>query len=396
MKKILSTILLLLSAVVASAQTIYVCKDGSYTTRELSEYLEINPAEADSITFQEPQFGAPTVKIQFWYDHVDVTIPNWASHITATVNGTDVIIDNTQTSGDETTYIVSGDCSDGSLRINGSYKMTLCLEGLTLSSSKNAAIDIQCGKRTDLILNKNFANNIATLSGSTGKAALYCKGHMEIKGEGGSLNIKSSTNHGIATKEYLEVKDNCHLRIESTANDAIHVGQYFSMSTGDIWIDNTVRGDGIQVDATTDPLDENNGQILIKGGSIVATISQQDCKGMKAESNISITGGNIVVYANGNGSRGIQTDGNMVIDQTENHATSISITAAGDKCTLPECADDPHKCTGIKADGNLTINNGVVNVYNTGKKAKGIKIGGIYTKNGGTVNAIIEDATGAK
>lgn len=392
MKKILSTILLLLSAVVASAQTIYICKDGNYTTRELSEYLEINPAEADSITFQEPQFGAPTVKIQFWYDHVDVNIPNWATNITATVNGTDVIIDNTQTSGDETTYIVSGDCGDGSLRINGSYKMTVCLEGLTLSSSKNAAIDIQCGKRTDLILNKNFANTLSTLPGSTGKAALYCKGHMEIKGEGGSLTVKSSTNHGIATKEYLEVKDKCNIRIESASNDAIHVGQYFKMNAGEVWIDQAVMGDGIQVEATTDPLDEYNGQMFIKDGRIVATISNQDCKAMKADSDISITGGEIVLYANGNGSRGIQTDGNMLIDQAEGKLTTISISAAGDKCTLPECIDDPHKCTGIKVDGNLTINNGTVSVSNTGKKSKGIKVGGTYTKNGGTVNAVVEAA----
>lgn len=390
MKRLFLITSLLLTTLFASAQTIYVCKDGAYTTKEISENLEINPAEVDSITFSVPQFPAPTVKIQYWYDHVDVTIPNWAKHITATVNGTDVIINNTQTSGDETTYIVSGDCSDGSLCINGSYKMTLCLEGLNLSSSKNAAIDIQCGKRTDLILKKNIANDLSTLSGSTGKAALYCKGHLEIKGEGGVLNIKSSTNHGISTKEYLEVKDNCHLRIESTANDAIHVGQYFSMNAGEIWIDNTVMGDGIQVDVTTDATDENNGQMFIKDGRIVATISNEDCKGLKTDSDISISGGEIIVYANGNGSRGIQTDGNMTIDQTEGKTTNISISAAGGKCTLPDCAVDPHKCTGIKVDGNLTVNAGYVKVENSGKKAKGIKVGGTYTNNGGKVEAIVE------
>lgn len=390
MKRLFLITTLLLTTLFASAQTIYLCKDGAYTTKEISDNLEINPAEVDSITFSVPQFPAPTVKVQFWHDKVDVSIPKGAKHITATVNGTDVIIDNTQTSGEETTYIVSGDCSDGSLRINGSYKMTLCLEGLSLSSSKNAAIDIQCGKRTDLILNKNFANNIATLPGSTGKAALYCKGHMEIKGEGGSLNIKSSTNHGIATKEYLEIKDKCQLRIESTANDAIHAGQYFSMNAGEVWIAQTVMGDGIQVEATTDATDEFNGQMFIKDGRIVATISNEDCKGLKANSDVSITGGEIVVYANGNGSRGIQTDGNMLISETEGKTTTISITAAGGKCTLSECADDPHKCTGIKVDGNLTVNAGHVTVENSGKKAKGIKVGGTYTNNGGKVDAIVE------
>ena len=41
---------------------------------------------------------------------------------------------------------------------------------------------------------------------------------------------------------------------------------------------------------------------------------------------------------------------------------------------------------GMKIDGNLTVNAGVITVTNTGTKSRGIKCT-TYTKNGGTVTA---------
>ena len=80
----------------------------------------------------------------------------------------------------------------------------------------------------------------------------------------------------------------------------------------------------------------------------------------------------------------------MVINQND-ASTSITINAKGTKCTLAEDAADPHNCMGMKVDGNLTINDATIKVYNTGKKAKGIKVKGTCTINGvvkgsGTIN----------
>ena len=44
-KLILTTILVLASALTAFAQTIYICKDGDYTTRDISDGLEISLRE---------------------------------------------------------------------------------------------------------------------------------------------------------------------------------------------------------------------------------------------------------------------------------------------------------------------------------------------------------------
>lgn len=391
MKRLFIVFSFLVSALVASAQTIYICKNGSYTTKEISEGLEINSNECDSITFDVPKFGAPTVTVKYSGSSVTVDIPAYAaSYITSTVSGANVSITNTQVSGEETTYVVSGSSTDGSLTINGSYKMTVELDGLNLTSKSGAPLDLECGKRIDLILKDGTTNSLADAASSSVKAALYSKGHMEIKGTG-TLNVSGNANHAIASKEYIEIKNSCTINIVKAANDAMHIGQYFAMNAGTINIDENTKGDGIQVEVTNDASDENNGQMLFKGGAIYATISHEDCKAIKADSNITITGTYMSINANGNGSRGIQTDGNLVVGQ-EDGMTAISINAAGGKCTLAECAADPHKCTGIKVDGDMTVKAGTIKVNNSGKKSKGIKVGGTYNKIGGTVDAIVEAA----
>lgn len=384
----LASLLFSLSSLFSSAQTIYVCKDGAYTEKTLTEGLEINPSEVDSVTFAVPVFPAPVVTVKYSGTTATVDIPKYASHITSTINGANVVINNTQIDGAEATYMVSGNTTNGSLTINGQYKMTVVLDGANITSSNTPAIDIQCGKRTDFIIKDYSSNMLEDSSSNTGKATLYCKGHMEVKGTG-ALIVNGNANHAIATKEYLEIKNDCHLTVNKSANDAIHVGQYYKQTLGTVIVGKEVKGDGIQVEATSDATDEYNGQMFVKGGIINATISSEDCKGMKADNDITISGGNITVTANGNGSRGIQTSTNMVVGEEDNK-TTIQVYANGGKCTLTECADDPHKCTGIKVDGNLTVNAGSISVENNGKKSKGIKVGGTYTKNGGTVNAVVE------
>lgn len=393
MKKLFISALFALSSAATFAQTIYICKGGDYTKEEITENLEIDlTAGIDSITFYEPQFEK-AVTITYNGEVATVTIPSFISGVTCS-SGTssDVVLTSTNTS-DEITYKVSGTSENGSLTIKGEYKMTVELNGVSLTSTTGAAIDIQCGKRIALVMEKGSTNNLTDAENGKQKACLYTKGHLELSG-GGTLNVTGNTNHAIAAKEYLQVKKSIKaINILKAANDAIHVGQYFQMNGGELNITSTTANDGIQVDYKTDDDDniiedeENTGEVLIKGGTLNITLdANQDSKGIKAEGDIIISGGTFNIYANSNGSRGMQTDKNMVIGEEDN-ATNILIYAAGAQCTVTEDRQDPHKCMGMKIDGNLTVNAGEITVYNTGSKAKGIKVGKEYTLNGGTVNA---------
>ena len=336
----------------------------------------------------------PQVTVAYNGATASVSIPaSVAADVTATVSGADVVITNKNVSN-ECEFVVSGTSTNGSLTYNGSYKTTLILDGLNLTSTKGAPLDIQCGKRVALQLAAGTNNSLADAANGAQKACLYCKGHLEVEGSG-SLTVTGNARHAIATKEYLQLKKSTgNITIAKAASDGIHAGQYFQMNGGIVTFDGNTMADGIQAEAilksdgTIDPAEENNGQVIIKGGTIKGTITHEDCKAIKADTDIAVSGGTISINAQGNGSRGIQTDGSMTISEADN-TTTIDIAAAGGLCTLKECVDDPHRCMGIKVDGNLTVTGGTTTVTNTGKKSRGIKVGGIYSKTGGTVNGTV-------
>lgn len=307
-----------------------------------------------------------------------------------------VVLTSTNTAK-ELYYAIEGSSTNGSLTINGTYKLSVMLNGVNLTSNQGAAINIQCGKRINLIMKDGSTNTLADYAAGEQKACLYTKGHFEIEGNG-TLNVTGNANHAIASKEYLQIKKSVKaINIKKAANDAIHVGQFFQMNGGEVTIDENTMNDGIQVEYETDDNDqivaeeENTGSVIIKAGSINITLnSAEDAKGVKAEGDVTISGGTINIEAKSNGSRGIQADGNMTIGE-ESGTTTITIAATGKKCTVPEDSEDPHKCWGIKVDGELTINAGNVTVSKDGLTTKnGIKCGS-YTKNGGTVKATIKE-----
>lgn len=347
-----------------------------------------NTSTVDSITMVH------ILTVNFSDDGASVDVGK-VQGVTYTVDGGHVTINNANVRN-EVEVVLQGSCANGSFTYVGQYKCKIYLNGVHLTSSKGAAVNILCGKRIDLILNDGTENSLEDAAGGTHKAALYCKGHLEFSG-GGSLTVSGNTKHAIDSKEYMELKKSTGtITVAKAVSDALHCGQYFLMKGGTINIDANTGCDGIQSDIITlddditpDPSKEDNtGGITIEGGVINAVVANQDCKGIKADGDIVISGGTIDIKPTGDGSRGIQTKTNMVVG-CESAETNITIATSGGKCTLTECKDDPHRCMGIKVDGNLTVNGGTITVTHTKSSARDIKVGGTYKKNGGTVNGAI-------
>ena len=181
-------------------------------------------ADIDSIVFEKPSF--PCVKI-LWdgsTNNATVTVDPSIKGVTYTTNGGHVTITSTNTTS-EILYVLSGVSTNGSLTLNGDYKLTMHLDSLTLTSTKGAAIDIECGKRIELKLIKNTVNTLTDCSNGSQKAALYTKGHLEIKGKG-ALNVTGNTKHAIAAKEYLQLKSSLGtLNILGAPSDGLHCGR---------------------------------------------------------------------------------------------------------------------------------------------------------------------------
>ena len=331
-------------------------------------------AQIDSITVVH------TVTVTFDGDTAYVDLGH-APNVTDTIQGAHVKLISTDTKN-ELEFVLQGQSTHGSLYYDGPLKCRFYLNGLNLTSDKGAAIDIKCGKRVDLILNEGTENFLVDAAGGNQKAALYCKGHLEVSGSG-SLTVSGNAKHGIATKEYLELKKSTgSITINKAVSDAMHIGQYFMMSGGTVTISGQ-KGDGLQVETLTvitenndtipNPDKEDNGQLFIRGGSITITAAEDLTRGIKAPLDMTVSGGTVRVEARGDGSKGISITRNMLINQDTNN-TLIQVRASGDVWEDPKEEEDDEYNVGIRCKGEFTADAGTIQVNNVPKVNYGIRL----------------------
>ena len=224
-----------------------------------------------------------------------VIASNLQSYVTATVDGGAVSIVQKSTVSASTCgeiiYQLTGASTNGAFSLEGNYKATIELHGLSLTNPNGSAVNILNGKRIEI---KPIEGTISTLTDGTStvedawKAVLYCKGHIEFKGKG-TLNVYGNYAHAIYSKEYMSIK-NCTINVCSAVKDALHCREYFLMESGKV----SLRGfasDGIEcnIDGTTstgetaEHENEDSGNIYIMGGSLLIDMSTSSGDGIKPD-----------------------------------------------------------------------------------------------------------------
>ena len=316
-------------------------------------------ADVDSVTVANETFPDDNVLVEYTGNTAQVYVAgNIANHITAQVTGARVAVMQDASVASEYTYTLQGTSSSGCFYHAGSYKMTLVLNGVNLVNPDSAAINIQNSKRIAVQLADGTTNTLADGASNTKKAAFLVKGHAEFA-KGGSLTITGNKKHALACNEYMEVKKTVGtITIVSSVADAINVTQYFQMNGGTINIQ-SCGDDGIQVDAedTADP--ELDGHVLIKGGTLTINASAEATKCIKAEGNIDIQGGTLTLTHSGIPSWdstnskikeaiGISTDRNLTINGEE---AVVNITMTGNGARGMKCDS-----TLTATAGNIDIN----------------------------------------
>ena len=205
------------------------------------------------------------------------------------------------------------------------------------------------------------------------------------------------------------------ITITSSVADAINVAQYFQMNGGTINIQ-SCGDDGIQVDAedTADP--ELDGHVLIKGGTLTINGSAAGTKCIKAEGSVDIQGGTLTLNHSGNAvwdsdnskikeATGIDSDRNLTINGEE---AVVNITMTGDgtrgmKCdsTMTATAGNIDiKCQGqpwaygstdttkvacAKADYAFILNGATMKCTTIKDEAMGVRSEGTALISGGTL-----------
>jgi len=320
-------------------------------------------SQINKISLDESNVKANTVDVTYNGNSAQVRVPyNLMSYLTVNANNGHVSIIQDDRVTEEITYTLSGSSNDGSFYMDGELKATIVLNGLTLNNPDSAAINIRDGKRIALILTDGTTNTLSDGKNGSQKACLAVKGHTEIDGNG-TLNITGNTAHAFWGKEYLQLKKGAGtFNILGAVGDGINVNQYYQQNGGIVNITG-VGDDGIQVSFKTDdndqtiPLSEdedNTSEVLIKGGTLTATVTAAAAKALKAEGPVTIneekattlitlkaTGGVTVSGTDISGSAAIKSDSQILID-----AGTLTLTATGQGGRA------------INSDGAITINGG--------------------------------------
>lgn len=383
-----------------------------------------------------------TVNIVYNGTEATVTVAgNIAQYVTPVVNGAHVSVTQSDNVGDDTcgeiTYSLSGESPDGEFSMTGSYKATVELRGLTLTNLAGAPINIQDGKRIEMSVKKDTENTLTDCLSGTQKGCIVCKGHLELKGKG-TLNVYGNTAHAIYAKEYVSLK-NATVNVLSAVKDGVNCNQYFLMDSGTLNISG-VADDGVQVaykeEDETQRETEDTGSITVNGGTLNIAVTGTATKGLKADGNVLVTAGDLTITTSGGGkwdedaaktkaSTCISADGNVQIDGGTLSLASSGSGGKGISCdaeliinggditvnttggmyayvngteytdytgnTDRLTSDQKSSAKGMKADGNVTINGGTINVTTKGNGAEGIESKAVLTINDGTINCYTYD-----
>ncbi|MBQ8098652.1 MAG: carbohydrate-binding domain-containing protein [Bacteroidaceae bacterium] len=411
MKRLFSLMIALVPALWAGAQTMYVYQDRVITTVQATQAGDMTYSdntltiegesfplsEVDSIVFDNKTLQADSVIVSYNGTDAQVYVPvEVRKYLTVTVDGAHVTIvsSQTETDGDnEIKYALTGTATDGSFCQDGSYKCTLYLNGVNLTSSQGAAINLKNGKRIDVYVPDGTTNTLADCANGTQSACFRIKGHAEFRG-GGTLNIAGNTNHAYKSNEYTILKKTFTglINVTSAVSDGMHVSQYFEMNGGNVVIKGA-KGDGIQADITNDLTDENNGQMFLNGGSVNITLTGDNAGGIKVDDQLTVTGGTFVINMSGNNSDGVTC--NTARITADSSAPTFTITHSGGTLVV---GADKKRSSCFKTTDNMYFLAGTITANVTAassEKTKGIKVGNNYYYTSTAKTNVTPDVSGS-
>lgn len=344
-------------------------------------------AASDPVVVDEPQ--SADCSITFSQDKINVD-----------GNGA-AVKDNTVTISKAGVYSLSGSSDNAKVIIDVGKqdKVTLQLNGVSLKSADGSVIDCEGGDTLTLYLNENTENLLTDSAEYTlpdgetePDGAVFSRADLVISGSG-SLSVTSNYKDAIKCKDGLSIKSG-RLNVTS-ADDGIVGKDYVKIIGGDVTIN--AQSDGIK---STNDTDEGRGYITVSDGTLNITAEKD---GIQAEKELNVEGGSITIIAGGEDAnaevkassnpfdwdtktdntesqKGLKANTDISITGGEINVTSAddsihsnaNVSVSGGALTLSSCDD------GIHADGSLTVKDGTITVTKSyeGLEGKNIEISG--------------------
>lgn len=294
---------------------------------------------------------------------VAVTNPYADSGIAITAAGGHVTVKSTTTTLGNVVYNLSGSSSDGWLLFNKlSTPVILRLDGVQLTASGNAAINIDKNQNAVIHLVKGRTNSFADADSNVDKAVVYGKGSLTVQGSG-SMSITSDYVNGLQGKRGVIINGGAtNVTVNADTKKGIKADMDFVMNGGEL-------------DITA------SGSIEVSADSTSATgYDFSYCTGIKTGDSDEGTVGNIIVNggaltiacpAGNAGGRCLSSDYDVVFNGGRTHLTTAGGGAAvGGTGTN---AVDGYAATCISADRHIIIGGGLIDARSTGLGGRGLK-----------------------
>ncbi|HJX71883.1 MAG TPA: carbohydrate-binding domain-containing protein, partial [Bacteroidales bacterium] len=354
-----------MGVLISEVDSVYFSNDGSIGNFKIGENLaQYWLCFIDSISFGE---NSGTIVVNYNGTWASVINPLAFEGVSVEVNGADVTV-TSRTEIQDINYQLSGTTADGMFKIYSEKRFNLLLNGVNITNANGPAINIQANKKAAVTLVDGTVNTLADggtyadlVSGINGQedqdAAFFSEGKLVFSGNG-SLTITGSgtEKHALCSDGIIEINGGTII-VTSAPKDGIHA------KDGII-----ITGGTVNVTATGDAIDGDEGYLLISGGLITTGNAAANADGITCDSILNISGGTIQMTVSGNQSKGIRSAQNMTLsggDITINTSGAAVLEVSGS-------GYDPVYCTGIKCSSAITISGANITITSTGAGGKGI------------------------
>ena len=324
-----------------------------------SALLESQTVDKDDDDYVENTTFTRTVLITYSTSG-SATVKGDTDGLTVSVSGNDVTVRNTTT--ENILYVLSGTTTDGFFKLYSDKKQGIQLNGVSITNPDGAAINNQSKKRTFIILTDGTENSLTdgtkytdAVSDEDMKACLFSEGQLIFSGTG-SLTVDANCKAGIRSDDYVRTLPGVNIYVDASSGNGLRGNDAVIISGGVL---------NVNVTGTADKGISTDGYIQVDGGRTTVLTSGTNewdsddndysaCAGIKADSLITINGGELNLKSTGTGGKGMNCDGEIVVNNG-----LVRVITTGKRQKDSKGSTSPK---GIKADGNITFNGGETQV----------------------------------
>ncbi len=359
-------------------------------TDDDSEYLNAVPDTIDYTNDYISENFTASATTTITFSSSGASYDNLQSGDAITIaEGTNYVVVTLANSG--TVLKLTGDASSGgAIKITSDKKFELNLSDVSITNPNGSAINIQDGHCFVVVDGSNTLSDASNSGYSDtysdgSKSVFHSEDKLRFSGSG-TLTITANNaaeKHALTSDDWIFVNGpTIKATAGSNAGQCIKVNDGFHMVSGAVTA--TAKADGKKAV-------KSGAFVYVEAGTLTATASggytydDEDAEykaaaGVNADGYVMISGGTVDASCSGAGGKGITSDYIIHIKDGTVYAKSTGSTTSNSVDKSPK---------GMKADGGIVIEDGVVEV--SSKKHEGMESKGVIRISGGYVYAEASD-----